>query len=46
MRMTKIRAFLAGSVAVILVLVLLGFMGRAMGFNVPIISNIFNSLGI
>jgi hypothetical protein len=44
--MTKIRAFLAGSFAVILVLVLLGFMGRAMGFNVPIISNIFNRLGI
>ena len=46
MRMTKVRGFLAAVAAVVLVLVLLGFMGRAMGFNVPVISNIFTSLGI
>lgn len=46
MKMTKIRGFVAGVFALLLVLVLLGFMGRAMGFNVPIVSTIFSSLGI
>lgn len=44
--MTKVRGFVAGVAAVLLVLVLLGFMGRAMGFRVPVVSGIFESLGI
>lgn len=44
--MTKVRGFIAGVAAVVLVLVLLGFMGKAMGFHVPVVSKILSSLGI